>query len=312
MVEQESYRMREDFAQQPADEVPHVARPHPLHGVALHQLRENGVYPVAKTAQERAPLGVRIALFGLVGGRQLDAPPGQLLPDQRRPVVAVPDHHTPGMLDQLGQYRKLVDVGWSYRKAADESGPADPHVHPKAVEGLLEEDVFAEGRITAEATASVGAGKQASRQGHRVADGKSRVMGCKRKELLPETLLDLPEIGRLPSEGGPMYLTEGREPCSVVPSEKEVDVLVGVESQELTDDLHCEYLRVGELWGGAALTEPMPSFELIVYQAKDRDDEGAKIHRKRPPSLRLVWAPPSVGRSPMLFNRSEKLAHGVS
>lgn len=160
MVEQESYGVRENFAQQPADEVPQITRPHSLYGVALHQLAEDGIYPVTKTAQDSAPLGVRIALLGLVRGRQFDALPGQLLSNRRRPVVAVPDHHTPGMLDQLGQYRKVVDVGWSYRKTSDEPRPADPHVHPKAVEGLLEENIFAEGRLSSEAFASVGTGKQ--------------------------------------------------------------------------------------------------------------------------------------------------------
>jgi len=66
------------------------------------------------------------------------------------------------------------------------------------------------------------------------------------EELLPETLLDPPEVGRLPGEGGPMYLAESRKPCSVVPSDEEVDALVGVETEELTDDLYGEELRVGE------------------------------------------------------------------
>ena len=58
-------------------------------------------------------------------------------------------------------------------------------------------------------------------------------MGCKRKELLPELFLELPEVGCPPSEGGAVYLAEGGEPLAVVTAEKEVDALVGVEPQDL-------------------------------------------------------------------------------
>jgi hypothetical protein len=45
-------------------------------------------------------------------------------------------------------------------------------------------------------------------------------MGCKRKELLPELFLELPEVGCPPSEGGAVYLAEGGEPLAVVTAEK--------------------------------------------------------------------------------------------
>jgi hypothetical protein len=80
-------------------------------------------------------------------------------------------------------------------------------------------------------------------------------MGCKRTELLPELFLELPEVGRLPDEGGAVYLAEGGEPLAVVTAEKEVDALVGVEPQELPDDLDGEDLGVGELGRGSALTD---------------------------------------------------------
>ncbi len=69
-------------------------------------------------------------------------------------------------------------------------------------------------------------------------------MGCERNELLPEALLDLPEVGSLAAEGGPMYLAEGGEPFSMMMAKEEVDALVGVESQELADDLYGEHLGV--------------------------------------------------------------------
>jgi hypothetical protein len=101
-------------------------------------------------------------------------------------------------------------------------------VHPEAVEGLLQEGVLAEGGLPPEAFAAVGAGEQASRQGHRVAKREGGVVRGPSEELLPEALLDLPEVGRLPSEGGAMDLAERGEPLGVVPPEVAADGLVGV------------------------------------------------------------------------------------
>ena len=79
MVEQEGYGVREDLPEQPAHLVPQIARPQPLHGVASHQLRKNGVYPLAKAAQQHAPFRVPIALLGrVVGGHKLYAHRRQL------------------------------------------------------------------------------------------------------------------------------------------------------------------------------------------------------------------------------------------
>ncbi len=80
-------------------------------------------------------------------------------------------------------------------------------MHPEAVEGLLEESIFAEGRLAAKTLAAVGAGKQASRKRHRVHERQGGFVGRKWEELLLETLLDPPEVGRLAGEGGPMHLT---------------------------------------------------------------------------------------------------------
>jgi len=65
-------------------------------------------------------------------------------------------------------------------------------MHPEAVEGLLEEGVFAESRLSLEALATVGSGEQARRQGHRVADGEGGgVVRDECHQILPEVLLDL-------------------------------------------------------------------------------------------------------------------------
>jgi len=57
MVEQEGHSVREDFAQQSACQMPEVACPNLLYGIALCELRKDGVYTVAKAAQEGAFFG---------------------------------------------------------------------------------------------------------------------------------------------------------------------------------------------------------------------------------------------------------------
>jgi hypothetical protein len=80
-----------------------------------------------------------------------------------------------------------------------------------------------------------------------------------------------------------MDFAQGREPlATLVMAEVAVDSLVGVDAEELAYDLDGEDLGVGELGGRSALTNAL-SLEPVVDEAEDRDDEGAKIHKGRPP-----------------------------
>jgi hypothetical protein len=78
-------------------------------------------------------------------------------------VVAICDDETRGPLDDLEPHAKLADVGGSHREIGDGTRTRDPHVHEKAIEGLLQEGVLAEGGLTAKASAAVGSGEQAGR-----------------------------------------------------------------------------------------------------------------------------------------------------
>jgi len=147
-------------------------------------------------------------------------------------------------------------------------------VHTEAVEGLLEENVLAKSGFSFEARAAVGAGEQARRQGHRVTKCEGGIVRGQREKLLPEKLLDLPEVGGLTGEGGAVYLVEGREPLGVVPSEEEVDGLVGVDAEELPDHFDGEHLGVGELGGRSTLAQRSPLFESVVDEAEDRGLSG--------------------------------------
>jgi hypothetical protein len=300
MVEQEGNCVREDFAHQPAGKMPEVPGPHSLYGVTLHKLRKDGVDAVAKTAQIGACFGMGVSAFVLVGCDELDAYCGQLFLGLGRVVVAVPDQKAGGSLEEFGEDAELVGVGWSYRDTANDPWPADPRVHPEAVEGLFEERVLSESSLPAESTATVGSREGARRQGQRVRQSEGRVVGSEGEKLLPESFLDLPEVGCLPREGGAVDDPERREPLTVVPSEEEVDTLVGVEPQELAHDLYGEDLGVGKLRSGATPTDT-PSFELIVYEAEDGDDEGAKIHESEDLLLASVGLGTTERREVSLF-----------
>ena len=70
-------------------------------------------------------------------------------------VVAIPDEQARGGLGDLRHHGKLVDVSRGHRETGADARPANPCVWhtAEAVEGLLEEGVFAEGRFPAEAPA---------------------------------------------------------------------------------------------------------------------------------------------------------------
>jgi hypothetical protein len=101
-------------------------------------------------------------------------------------VVAISDDQARSSLGEFWEHGKLVGIGRGYRDAADHPRPANPYVHPKAVEGLPEKRVLGEGCFSFEAAAAVGAGKQASRQGQRVHQREGRIVGSEGEELLPE------------------------------------------------------------------------------------------------------------------------------
>lgn len=85
-----------------------------------------------------------------------------------------------------------------------------------------------------------------------------------------------------------MHLDEGWEPLALMLPEV-ANGLVGIYAEELSDDLDGEDFGVGKL--GQETTRAEGSFfDSVIDEAEDADDEGAKIRRKRPPSLRLGTA----------------------
>ncbi len=88
-------------------------------------------------------------------------------------------------------------------------------------------------------------------------------MGGVGQELLPEAFLYLPEVGRLPAEGGAMHTSEVREEVGVVTPEARKELRIFIESEKLADDLDGEHFGVAECWGGSAASDA-PLFEPVV------------------------------------------------
>ena len=116
MVEQESDGMAQHLPKQSTRQMPEVTRPHPLNGVALCKLREDGVDAVAKMAEESAPLGMGIGALVLVGCDELDAYCGQLFLYLGRVVVAVPDDNP---RSELKESSGTTESSWALAGATE-------------------------------------------------------------------------------------------------------------------------------------------------------------------------------------------------
>ena len=90
-----------------------------------------------------------------------------------------------------------------------------------------------------------------------------------------------------------------------------VDSFVGFDAEELSYDLYGEDLCVGEFGSGTAPSD-VPIFDLIIDEAEDGNDEGVKIHLRRPP-LHPVLLDQRRAYGGLLFGSSpqKKRAHGI-
>jgi hypothetical protein len=109
-----------------------------------------------------------------------------------------------------------------------------------------------------------------------------------------------------------MHSHQVREEMGVVAPEVRQEFCIFVEAQKLADDLDGEHFRVRERWGRSACSEAPEVSDVVVYEAEDSHDKGAKIHKKTSAMSGVIGSTPSVGRSSPSFKLSRKLAHGVS
>jgi hypothetical protein len=116
----------------------------------------------------------------------------------------------------------------------------------EAVEGLPYQSVLAKSRLPLEPAAPVRSGGLTDRQGKAVHQGESGVVLHQVQESLPDQFLDLPEVSRLPGEGGAVPPRQGWEEVSVMATEILVKGLGLSQAQILTHHLHGEDFGIGE------------------------------------------------------------------
>ena len=136
--------------------MPQVSYPDTLDEVTVHELTEDRIDPVPNAAEVDTASEPGVLPGLLEGGLQLQTLRCQRLSKCGTPVVAVPHDDTLSAVDQLGHDGRLMDGGGSQAEAHDDPGPGHQDVDTKAVEGLAQQHVVAEGRLAAETSAAVG------------------------------------------------------------------------------------------------------------------------------------------------------------
>src|SRR5258706_11386583 len=120
-------------------------------------------------------------------------------------------------------------------EASDHSGPHEADMHPETIERLAHQRVLAIGSLSPKAAAAVGACELAHRQWEAVDQGEGWIVRDGGQEMLPEALLDGPQVGSLTDEGGAMQLTQsGKEVHPVLAKVGEERRLL-IQAQVFTD-----------------------------------------------------------------------------
>ena len=223
LVQQGREGVAEHFSKQAMAQMPQVSRPDTLDEVTVHELTEDRIDPVTDAAEVGTASGT--------GGLQLQALRCQCLSERGLPVVAVPHDDTLSAVDQLEHDGRLMDIGGGEAEAHDNPGPGDT----KAVEGLAQQHVVAEGHLAPETSAAVGSRELTDGEGEAIHQLQPELAANPWEQPLPYALLEMAQIGRLSDEGGALALPEGGEEVGVVSPEGAEERLVLVQGQALAD-----------------------------------------------------------------------------
>ena len=89
LIQHKGNGMAERLSEKTAAEMPLVLRSHSLDMVAIHQLAEYRLYPIAETREKRACARSAIARGSLERSHKVDLPAGQLIGQSGTPVVSI-------------------------------------------------------------------------------------------------------------------------------------------------------------------------------------------------------------------------------
>ncbi len=280
LIEQEGKGVAEHLAEEPMAQMPQVPGPHSFDEVAVPEWTEHRVNPIPEAAEKRAAPGPGVMPGLLEGSQQLQTLRPQLLLELGAPVVAVPHHRALVSLDPLRDHRGLMDIGRGEVKADNDPWPSDQDMDPKAVEGLAQQRVVAEGPLPTEALAAVGARELTSWEREAVHQVEGGIETDLCQQALPDPLLEGTQVHGLPDERGAVARPEGRKEVGVVTSAVGEDGLVLVQRQVLTDELQGDDLAVGKFRGRSSLAEAFVAHDVeqdVVHQAESGYDEMVQV-----------------------------------
>jgi hypothetical protein len=153
----------------------------------------------------------------------------------------------------------------------------------EAVEGLPDQSIPAESRLSFEPATPVSPGELTHRQGEAVHQSKGGVIWYQLQESSPDQFLDLPEVSCLPGEGGPVHSPQGWEEVGVMAAEIPVKGLV------LTN------------------TQVFPTASMVRTSASQRAGIGPLCRRLFP--LRVAFKVSSIQQKAVIINVSRFTTH---
>lgn len=103
-----------------------------------------------------------------------------------------------------------------------------------------------------------------------------------------------------------MHFPQGGEPLLVVALEVDVEGFLDVYPEERAHDFHRRHLGIRMGGFGGAFPQLLLLHKPVIDLAENSYDEGAKIHRRRPPFASADLALPSVRGCPRFFTSHRK------
>ena len=286
-VQAQGDRGTEHPAHEPIADIPEIGRPDLLDLITFHQLPEGGSNPPAARAEHRTPLRGRVEALVPEGRCEQEVLRSKLVGLQRRPGFPIGQERALARRHDLRQDRqiRLICAGQRDRRdRLDPSGAIAEDMEPKAIEGLAGGMVVStRGRVT-EAAALVGAGESTDRD-RRAVDERHRVGVFLPDELVPEQVLEFPEVGGLAEEGRAMDAGDGREEVGIMLAKESIDGLILSVAGVLADHFHRQHLAVGEDW----LQSALPQATTVEDRGNRRIDQ---VIRRYNEVIQVHGAPP--------------------
>lgn len=205
----------EDLAHQPIADMPQIPCPDLLEVIPLDELREGRFDPPAPLAERRAPLRIGIEALVAERGFEHETVGRKRLGQVGGPVVPIGQQCAFTRRHDLGQQRQIRLIGTGQTHRLDPPRPVVADMETEAIKGLAGGMVTAIAGRTSKATAPMRTGESTDRNRHTI-DERDRIGPFTGDELMPELVLERPQVGGLTDKGRAMNVRKRREEMAVI------------------------------------------------------------------------------------------------